>query len=87
MVLGFLGRDLPDDERKEWVFDAVQRFDARFRARHGTVECGELLGADLRSPEGQRQVEAEHLLERVCEPCIADAVRIVEELAGESGGT
>lgn len=83
MVLGFFGRGLPDAERKEWVFDAVQRFDARFRALHGTVECRSLLGCDLRSAEGRRRIEAESLLERVCEPCVTDAVSLVEELARE----
>ena len=52
---------------------------ARFRARHGSIVCRELLGCDLTSSEGTAHFKENNLLTTVCAVVVRDA-------AGERGG-
>ncbi|HOD84033.1 MAG: putative redox-active protein (C_GCAxxG_C_C) [Planctomycetes bacterium ADurb.Bin126] len=63
----------------QWMID-------EFARRNGTLLCGELTGADLRTPEGQKHFRDSDALHKVCAKVVRDGVEIVEELfARESG--
>ncbi len=69
-----------NNEKKEKSYALVQQFSAKFEEIYGTVKCRSLLGCDLRSEEGRQHANENNLYEEVCEKCVADAVRIAEEL-------
>jgi C_GCAxxG_C_C family probable redox protein len=82
MALSLRHCGTPADEplSKERTYPAVREFLARFRALHGTIECRELLGIDIGSPEGLQQARDEGLFKRRCPAFVKTAAEIVEEL-------
>jgi C_GCAxxG_C_C family probable redox protein len=82
MVLGAnICRQYSDNkERKEITYALVQEFSKRFKEKHGSTDCIDLLGADLNTAEGQQVVRDKDLHRVVCDSCIVDAVNIVNEL-------
>ena len=69
-----------NSDRKEDAYSDIQKFSEKFTSIYGTMNCKELLNANLRTEEGQQQVKENNLQEVVCEKCIADAVKITGEL-------
>ena len=67
-------------ERKEKTYAMVRKCSDRFKSIHGTTDCFDLLSCDLKTVEGQRYFKDNNLGELVCEKCISDAVKIVNEL-------
>ena len=82
MVMGLYSSKLHQDNisRKNHSYALIQQFDQKFREIHHTTQCNELLKCDLRSEEGHTFAVENKLFEKVCEKCITDAIRIVEEL-------
>jgi len=60
----------------------IRDFADKFTAIHGTMNCKELLNSDLKTEEGRRYVHENKLDVTVCQQCIVDAVKIVDEMAG-----
>jgi C_GCAxxG_C_C family probable redox protein len=69
-----------NSDRKEAAYSDIQKFSEKFISIYGTMNCKELLNANLRTAEGQQQVKENNLQEVVCEKCIADAIKITSEL-------
>jgi C_GCAxxG_C_C family probable redox protein len=69
-----------DQAAKERVYALTRRFIERFNELHGTTECRDLLGCDLNTEEGMKKHREGDQKRTVCEPCVADAVKIIEEL-------
>jgi len=86
MVIGLTyGRIRADDElSKEKVYQLVQEFAKRFRSRHGSIVCRDLLGYDLSNPEGGKTITENHLTETRCPLFVQDAVEILEEMLHEN---
>ncbi len=82
MVIGLrYGQVLVEDRpAKERTYEAGQQFMARFRERHGTLKCRELLGYDLGTPEGHAAVKEQGLFKTLCPQLVYDAAQIVEEI-------
>jgi C_GCAxxG_C_C family probable redox protein len=82
LVIGLkYGRVRADDPAaKDRTYDLVQEFIKRFKAKHGTARCNDLLGCDIGSAEGQKTIERDKLHETRCEPLIRDAVAILEAI-------
>lgn len=72
-----------DKAAKETCYRTANAFAARFRARHGSIVCRELLGCDLTSPEGTARFKEKDLLTTVCTVVVRDAAEIVSELLGK----
>ncbi|HUT84541.1 MAG TPA: C-GCAxxG-C-C family protein [Thermodesulfobacteriota bacterium] len=70
------------DERqaRKDSFQAVQELFRRFKERHGTVMCKELLGADFSTEEGTKKIREEQLVAKHCYGYARDAAEILEEL-------
>lgn len=63
-------------------YEATQRLVQEFQQAFGTINCRELLGCDLGSPEGQRKFEEEQLHER-CARYTSKATEIAARLIVE----
>ena len=83
MVLGL--RDYPDAEspaaRKEKVYALVGQFNQRFKALFKSLNCTELLGCDLSTPEGRATARERKAFSSDCPGFVAGAVTILETLA------
>jgi C_GCAxxG_C_C family probable redox protein len=60
------------------LYDRVAAFAAAFRERHGSLNCKELTGCDMRTPEGQAKFKAGDLHHTLCQGLVASAVELVE---------
>jgi C_GCAxxG_C_C family probable redox protein len=82
LVIGLkYGRVRADDAAaKDHTYALVQEFVKRFKAKHGSARCNDLLGCDIGSPEGQKTIEQHQLHELRCEPLIRDAVAILDAI-------
>jgi C_GCAxxG_C_C family probable redox protein len=82
MVLGIHNckRYTDNKDRKEKTYAMIQEFSDKFKSLHGTMNCRLLLNCDLRTEEGQRYVQDNKLHETVCEKCVSDSIRLIEEL-------
>ena len=82
MVLGLMPyHDLSPIERKEKVYSLVQAFKQRFIALNNSIDCPELLGCDLSTPEGLADARSKKIFASACPKFVADAVNILEEMA------
>ena len=82
MVMGIhnCGKYTDNKERKEKTYAMVQEFSKRFQDIHGTLDCKTLLNCDLKTEEGHQYWKDNNLSEKVCEKCIADSIKILDEL-------
>jgi C_GCAxxG_C_C family probable redox protein len=82
MVLGIHNCKMCTDnkDRKEKTYAMVQEFSDKFKSIYGTMDCRSLINCDLRTEEGQRYAKENKVHETICEKCVFDSVRIIEEL-------
>jgi C_GCAxxG_C_C family probable redox protein len=69
-----------EDDKKAEGYSLVQEFTLQFEALHGSIDCKELLGVDLSTPEGIREAEARGLFQTSCAAFVKDAVLILEDI-------
>ncbi len=69
-----------DNDAKEKTYAFVQEFSEQFLERNKSLNCTELLGCDLGTPEGRVKVKEQNLLTTVCEKVVRDAAEILEEV-------
>jgi C_GCAxxG_C_C family probable redox protein len=82
MVLGLkYGAVLPDDRQaKELTYEKVREFAVRFKERNGSVECRDLLGYDISTPEGLQTIKDKELISTLCPKFVQDVAEILEEM-------
>ncbi len=82
LVIGLKhGRTRPDDEAaKEKTYALALEFISRFKARHGTIVCRDLIGADLSTPEGHDEAQARGVFETLCPKFVGSAAEILEQI-------
>lgn len=82
MVIGFkrAALDPKDLQAKLDAHRIAQAFLASFAARHQSLVCRELLGCDIGTPEGFKQVQEQDLHATVCGPLVASAADLIERL-------
>ena len=76
------GRGADDGKPEaEHTYLLVGKFMERFTATHGSCLCRVLLdGCDLLSASGRKFYNENKLSEKICRPCVAEAVRILEDI-------
>ena len=76
------GRGADDGKPEaEHTYLLVGKLMERFAAAHGSCLCRVLLdGCDLQSESGRVYFNENKLAEKICRPCVADAVRILENI-------
>ncbi len=84
MVIGLkLGHVTAQDQAaKEKTYQCAQEFMARFKARHGSLDCLELLGRDLSVPQELQAAREQGLFDTRCPVFVRDATELVGELLG-----
>jgi len=63
------------------VFSA---FADRFKAKHRALNCRDLLGCDLSTPEGRQTAKDKNLHATVCNGIVRDAAKTLNELLNEA---
>lgn len=78
IVLGLQHGNHPpmDKQAKERAYAMARQFQAEFQARLGGLDCRDLLGVDISTPEGLARARAEKLFQG-CDGYIAAAVQIL----------
>lgn len=79
------GLDSPQNRRT--IDHAACQYLLRFQQRWGAVNCRELLGHDIRTPEGLRLAREEGAFTQVCPRVVADAAALVEEVLADYPST
>ncbi len=82
MVIGAkYGRVNPDDESaRDKTYSLIEAFNRRFIEMHGSLDCRELLGVDLKTDEGVEEAEQGAFFEEKCSRFVEDAEKILDEL-------
>ncbi len=82
MVLGINNckKFADNSKRKEETYRMVQKFSEKFNQIHGTTNCRSLLKCEIKTDEGHRYAKEHNLFETVCEKCILDSIRIIDDL-------
>jgi len=82
MALGLRHCGVPaeDPPAKQHAYPPVQEFLVRFKARHGSIMCRELLGCDLGTPEGLQSAREQGLFKSRCPAFVRTAGEILEDL-------
>jgi C_GCAxxG_C_C family probable redox protein len=85
MLLGFkFHREADRRQATSGTSRLVREFNERFRARHKTITCRELLGGvDLATRSGMREAAGRKLFSTVCPVVVRDAAEILEFLLRE----
>jgi C_GCAxxG_C_C family probable redox protein len=69
-----------DDTARDTTYKLVRIFSDRFTAQHGSIECRQLMGCDLNTPEGQAYSIEHNLHGTVCTQYIKDAAGLLDEM-------
>lgn len=82
MVIGLkYGRTRADDiEAKMKTAATVVEFAKKFKARHGSIGCTELLGCNISTQEGFEEAKKKDLFKQVCPKYVISAVEILDEM-------
>jgi C_GCAxxG_C_C family probable redox protein len=85
MVLGLKYGNSPekDMDAKANTYKKIEEFTSRFKTRNDTVACGELLGCDISTPEGNKEAQDKGLFRSLCPQLVQDAAEILEEMLNE----
>jgi len=77
---GMVSVDAP--QAKEHTYRVAREFVERFRAANGAVDCRELLGHDISTPEGRQAIKDGGLTKAVCPKLVQSATEILDEMPG-----
>jgi C_GCAxxG_C_C family probable redox protein len=82
MVIGLAhGKWKPEDnEAKEKTYALVREFANEFMKKHTSIQCLDILGCNISTPEGLNQAREANLFELKCKEFIRDAARILENI-------
>jgi C_GCAxxG_C_C family probable redox protein len=82
MVIGArYGRVNPDDEAaRNITYSLIEEFNRRFLEIQGSLDCNELIGVDLKTPEGAEEAEQGAYFEKKCARFVEDAEKILDEI-------
>jgi len=80
MVIGLrYGRTRADDiEAKIKTAKMVAEFAEKFRARHGSIACTELIGCNISTQEGFEEAKRKDLFKQLCPKYVVSAAEILD---------
>ncbi len=83
MVLGLDHGAIAADDKasKERTYAATREFLRRFRERHGSTVCRELLGVNIATPDGRATALRDGLFRSRCPLFVRDAAELAADLA------
>lgn len=77
MVLGLMH---DDPKNRKTAYENTKQFLNDFRDVNGSYLCNDLLGCDVRTPEGVQYARDNHLFTEFCPKMVASAVDILEDI-------
>ena len=77
MVLGLMH---DDPKNRKTAYENTRQFLNDFRDVNGSYLCNDLLGCDVRTPEGVQYARNHHLFTEFCPKMVASAVEILEKI-------
>lgn len=77
MVLGLMH---DDPKNRKTAYENTRQFLNDFRDVNGSYLCNDLLGCDVRTPEGVQYARDHHLFTEFCPKMVASAVEILEKI-------
>ena len=77
MVLGLMH---DDPKNRKTAYENTKQFLNDFRDVNGSYLCNDLLGCDVRTPEGVQYARDHHLFTKFCPKMVASAVEILEKI-------
>jgi C_GCAxxG_C_C family probable redox protein len=82
MAIGLkYGKTKAEDEgARDKTYELVGEFVARFKDRHGSIVCKELLGYDLSNPQEREAAKEKGLFDTLCPQLVRDATEMLEEI-------
>ena len=82
MVLGVLNglEEKEANTHKKKTYTAAQEFLEKFKDKHGTTGCNELLGIDIGDPDARKQASDSGVFRTVCPQFIYTAIETVLEM-------
>lgn len=84
MVIGLnRGSSLTDEQSKDRNYAVVRAFLQKFGERNGSLSCRDLLGYDVGTEEGRRQIKERQLAKTICPRLVRDAAEILEEILAD----
>ena len=69
-----------DNGARDRTYELVGEFVARFKDRHSSIVCKELLGYDLSNPQEGKMAKEKGLFDTLCPQFVRDATEILEEI-------
>lgn len=86
MAIGLrYGKTVPeDDPAREKTYTLSREFIEKFKERHETTLCRELIGCDISTPEGIQSARDRQLFTALCPKYVRTAVELLEELLQET---
>jgi C_GCAxxG_C_C family probable redox protein len=72
--------EVSNKEAKETTNERVNEFVNKFKERNNTIICRDLLGHDLSTPEGMKNVHDKNLTNELCPGYVKDAAEILEQI-------
>lgn len=82
MVLGLMH---DDPKNRKTAYENTKQFLNDFRDVNGSYLCNDLLGCDVRTPEGVQYARDHHLFTEFCPKMVASAVEILEGIIKKNG--
>jgi C_GCAxxG_C_C family probable redox protein len=69
-----------DTESTEITYRLIREFSDKFKAKHGTLTCKELLGCNFQTPEGHQYFKDHNFRELKCSRYVHASAELVEEI-------
>ena len=84
MALGLAcGSASSDKEEKDKTYLLAEDFIRRFREKHDTILCRELIGYDISKPDELLKAREGQVFSSACPRFVKDATELVEEILGQ----
>lgn len=82
MVIGLkYGRTRADDSAaKMKTIEMANQFAQKFKQRHASINCTELLGCDISTAKGMQEAKDKNLIKQLCPEYVQSAAEILEEI-------
>jgi C_GCAxxG_C_C family probable redox protein len=69
-----------DKDARDRAYQMVREFANRFKARHGSLLCKDLMGCDISTAEGLQAMRDRKLRSAICTGLVRDAAEILEAM-------
>jgi C_GCAxxG_C_C family probable redox protein len=86
MAIGLAASESAKDNQmiKEKAYSTIVEFTKRFKEKHKSIKCRDILKCDMNTEEGRKYINENDLYRTVCNQCVKDAVEILNELISAS---